>query len=60
MANIFILVLILIILVFSIVLLKFFGLGVADVLGGIVDTVSILFNNWEFYWSKMKLTVFSI
>ena len=39
-------------------ILKFFGLGVADVLGGIVDTVSILFNNWEFYWSKMKLTVF--
>lgn len=38
--------------------LKYFGSIALEVFGGIIDTVSILFNNWEWYWAKMRLIVF--
>lgn len=36
--------------------LKYFGTIAFEVLGGVVDSVSYLFGNWEYLWNKMMLT----
>jgi TP901 family phage tail tape measure protein len=42
----------------TIATLQYFGRIGLEVFGLVADTLSILFNNWEFYWAKMRLTVF--
>jgi len=38
--------------------LTYWGTVTLQVFGGIVDTIAILAENYEFYWNSMKLTVF--
>lgn len=41
----------------SLSVIKYFGSVTFEILGGIIDTVSLVSNNWEYYWSKMKLSI---
>lgn len=39
--------------------LKFFSTVAIETFGGIADTLSFLFNTWEFTWEAIKLTTFN-
>ena len=36
---------------------KYFGTGLFEIFGGLVDTLGYLSSNWEYIWNKMQLTV---
>lgn len=42
----------------SIADIKYWGTVTIELFGGVIDTLDILANNYEYYWNNMKLTVF--